>query len=76
MLFSGENRSKVIKKINNLFISLKRKLVNTAKYQCVFIVGLMGLLLASFSLALRKNSNIRIIHSSSGMTMIMIIGMR
>lgn len=32
MIFDGDNRGKIIKKINTLFINLKRKLVNTAKY--------------------------------------------
>lgn len=37
MIFDGEERNKVIKKINILFISLKRKLVNTAKYEIYVI---------------------------------------
>jgi hypothetical protein len=32
LLFEGPHRNTVIKKVNDLFISLKQKLINTAKY--------------------------------------------
>lgn len=50
-LFShnAEVKSYVTKKINELFISLKRKLINSAKYIMMLSKGSMGQLCASFS---------------------------
>jgi hypothetical protein len=48
MLFAGEDRKKVTKKLNMLFVTLQRKLSSTVKY-CSRDSGSTGLWPASFS---------------------------
>jgi hypothetical protein len=69
MLFHGDSKNKIVKKLNTLFISLKRKFINTASYYVCYLESMVQLH-ANFSLVLPNKYPIKILFTSNLMSKI------